>query len=211
MPDKQQQQPIKPDDVQPPAPTPPDPDFTPVATVPDEPAPPQPTKKLPHRTADGKLTRAGMEHHVKAGGSVMHGGQIITDVAELPHDADLAKGDTEREKQVAQSLDEQIAALSRERAKLGQPKSTPLGKAGIGRVPTEEDLRDAVGEINRLQKRLDELLVKERAQQAAKPDPPKVEAKPVTAAADDPQAKAQQAEDSKREATQQQAGKGGKK
>lgn len=89
----------------------------PVGDDPSAGAPVTPTA-LP-RPKDGKLTRAHMEEAIRAGGSVLHDGEIIAKVEDLPDEADLAAGDAEREAAVAAALDEQIARLAAQRARLG--------------------------------------------------------------------------------------------
>ncbi len=70
----------------------------------------------------GRHRRAEMEAIIKAGGSINTRGQIITKIAELPTDAELARGDSAREVEVAGSLQEQMAELQRQMALLGQAK-----------------------------------------------------------------------------------------
>lgn len=42
-----------------------------------------------------KLTRADMEDIIKGGGSVLHDGELITDLKSLPDEVDLAETDAE--------------------------------------------------------------------------------------------------------------------
>jgi hypothetical protein len=70
------------------------------------------------RDEKGALTRAGMEHAIRTGGAVMHDGDVIESVDDLPSEAELARGDERRTEQVRQSLDAQMAALAAQRAAL---------------------------------------------------------------------------------------------
>jgi hypothetical protein len=83
---------------------------------------PQDDKELgtlkPARDERGQLTRDAMVATINAGGSVIHGGELITNVDDLPTEAELAKGDAEREKQVAAALDDQIAKLQQQKSSL---------------------------------------------------------------------------------------------
>lgn len=72
-----------------------------------------------------KLTREEMEAILHEGGSVLHGGKIIARIEDLPSAADLAVGDADAEAAATRSIDEQIARLSAERAKLGESKLAP--------------------------------------------------------------------------------------
>lgn len=65
-----------------------------------------------------KLSRRDMEDVIKAGGSVMYRGQILTQLGHLPPAGDLVAGDAEAEKRVAAELDTQIEALQKQRDKL---------------------------------------------------------------------------------------------
>jgi hypothetical protein len=76
----------------------------------------------------GTLTRAQMEQAIQAGGSVLWRGQILTHVAQLPSEADLAAGDPALEAAASAALDAQILALTREKAQLDlarQPQIPP--------------------------------------------------------------------------------------
>lgn len=68
----------------------------------------------------GTLTREQMARVIEDGGSVLHGGRLITRLEHLPTEADLAKGNPEREAAAAAALDAQIAALMIQRDQLGQ-------------------------------------------------------------------------------------------
>lgn len=73
------------------------------------------------------LTRSQMEQVIANGGSVLHGGKIITRVMDLPTDADLAVGDPNRETQIANDLQQQIDHLQAqmERLQAGKQKAAP--------------------------------------------------------------------------------------
>jgi hypothetical protein len=81
------------------------------------------------RDPDGRLTREGMEHAVRTGGSVLLAGEVHTDLSALPSAADLARDDERRASQERDNLLKQRAALDAELAKLAVP-----GKQG-GEVP----------------------------------------------------------------------------
>lgn len=68
------------------------------------------------------LTRNQMEEVIRSGGSVLHGGRLITRVEHLPTDADLAAGNPEQEALAAAALEAQIAALQAQRDRLAQAK-----------------------------------------------------------------------------------------
>lgn len=74
------------------------------------------------RDERGNLTHAGMEAVIAAGGSVLHNGKVVTDLGNLPSEVDMARGDAEREKQLAAALDDQIARLQQQKAMLKQPE-----------------------------------------------------------------------------------------
>lgn len=71
----------------------------------------------------GILTRNEMERVIAHGGSVLHGGRLITRVEDLPTDADLATGDPNRETQIANSLQQQIDRLQAQLERLQAPKN----------------------------------------------------------------------------------------
>lgn len=84
------------------------------------------------------MTRAEMEAVIARGGSVSYKGLIITRVANLPTEADLAEGDSTRSAAVVQSLDQQIAGLLAQRAQLtGSPPAAPVEDP-----PVEDPLAD---------------------------------------------------------------------
>jgi len=65
-----------------------------------------------------KLSYQEFSDVLKKGGSVLYEGQVISNVSQLPSRADMTKGDKAREESTRQYYDDQIAQLSRERAKL---------------------------------------------------------------------------------------------
>ena len=85
------------------------------------------------------MTRKEMEAVIKGGGSVLHGGKVITSIADLPQQEDLAQTDTEKA-DVAQELRGQIDALSERLAKVeGGPSDAELianANAEIERLET---------------------------------------------------------------------------
>lgn len=106
------------------APKPPAPNAPPAAAAPEPAAPAQPH----HR--DGRLTRAGMEHVIRSGGSVLHEGRTLTRVEELPSEAALAAGDEDATRTALDNLQRRREALEREEALLhakGRPSPPPKG------------------------------------------------------------------------------------
>lgn len=75
-----------------------------------------------HRDSQGRLTREAMERALKGGGSVLHGGEPVTDLEALPSAAELARGDEVKAQQVRQALLSQRAGIDAELAKLEQPR-----------------------------------------------------------------------------------------
>lgn len=97
----------------------------------------------------GHISRAQMEAHINRGGGVIYGDKVITKVAELPSEADIAvkSGNVAIQAQTSDSLDAEIARLTAERDKLnaappaaskepeepaddGKDKEPPKGKDG---------------------------------------------------------------------------------
>lgn len=60
---------------------------------------------------NGVLTRAGMEQVLAGGGGVSYGNTIITSLANLPTEAQLAQGDKVKMARAAENIAEQIKAL----------------------------------------------------------------------------------------------------
>lgn len=74
------------------------------------------------------LTRGQMEQAIREGGSVLYGGQVITRIDHLPSEAELAKGDADKEAAAASDLQALIDALQAQLASLqtkqdAQPES----------------------------------------------------------------------------------------
>jgi hypothetical protein len=72
----------------------------------------------PAQYQGGKLTRQGMESVIASGGSVMHGGKVITRIEHLPDEADLAQGDEQATQQALDGLAAQRAQLDAQEQKL---------------------------------------------------------------------------------------------
>ena len=67
------------------------------------------------------LTRSEMEQVLLNGGSVLHGGVLISRVEQLPGAIDLAKGDPEAETAAANAIQQQIAELQAQVDRLTAP------------------------------------------------------------------------------------------
>jgi hypothetical protein len=94
------------------------------------------------RTPDGRLTRAGMEQVVRAGGGVLHNGAVIDKFDELPTEEEIVAGDAQREYALANDIDAQMAALQARRDKLsvGKGKGKHAGDApAMPRGPMHSD------------------------------------------------------------------------
>lgn len=88
-----------------------------------------------HRDKQKRLTRAGMESVLADGGSVLHNGQIITQVTSLPCEAELAD-DPHAQEQAQRRLDEQQAEIDRQRAILTRkPDPAPAPSARPAPAP----------------------------------------------------------------------------
>ena len=81
---------------------------------------PQKLEPLFKSTKKSSYTRAQMEEIIKSGMSVNYRGSIISSLADLPSEADLALGNPEMEIVTLESLDQQIARLQAERAKIAK-------------------------------------------------------------------------------------------
>jgi hypothetical protein len=73
--------------------------------------------------AAGRMTREGMEHTIRSGGSVLlrdarGDSRVIARLDDLPGEEELAAGDEKRLAAHAASLDAQMAALAAERARV---------------------------------------------------------------------------------------------
>jgi hypothetical protein len=71
---------------------------------------------------EGKLTRAGMEHAIRTGGSVTINGAVINTLDRLPTEVDLARGDDVAEAAALENINRQRAALDAQEASLKAPK-----------------------------------------------------------------------------------------
>lgn len=77
------------------------------------------------------LSRAQMEDVIRNGGSVLHGGRIITRAEHLPTEADLAAGNPEQERVAAAALEAQIAALQAQYDRLTQARAPQTGGGSV--------------------------------------------------------------------------------
>lgn len=66
----------------------------------------------------GKITRQGMEHVIRGGGSVLHNGRIIAQAQDLPSEVDLAGTDAAALDNAEADLDRREQSLATERARL---------------------------------------------------------------------------------------------
>lgn len=94
----------------------------------------------------GTLTHAQMEQAIQAGGSVLWRGQILTHVAQLPSEAELAAGDPALEAAASSALDAQILALTREKARLDLASQPAIAPTTIVPTATDPDLVAHVGQ-----------------------------------------------------------------
>jgi hypothetical protein len=69
------------------------------------------------------LSRSDMEKTIKEGGSVIHKGEHITRVEDLPTDTDLAIGDESAEDTQMRRLEEQQKALEQEKTRLAKARA----------------------------------------------------------------------------------------
>lgn len=76
------------------------------------------------RDEHGNITRAGMEHALRSGGSVLYGGEVHTSLDTLPDEIELAEHDEKAKAAIAASIDQQIAALTAQRARATAPAAT---------------------------------------------------------------------------------------
>jgi hypothetical protein len=101
------------------------------------------------RDADGHLTRAGMEHALRSGGSVMIGGEVITDAERLPSEEEWKAHQEARAQAAADAIDSQIASLQAQKqaraggaggAQAWSPAPAPSGGKGTdASAATPED------------------------------------------------------------------------
>lgn len=72
---------------------------------------------------DGNITREGMEHVIRGGGSVIRDGRVYNNVAQLPSAAEMAKasGDKDEVARVRRDMQAQVDDLNRQLADLKKP------------------------------------------------------------------------------------------
>lgn len=110
-----------------------------------------------HRDANGRLTRAGMEHAIKSGGGVLHNGEVITSLSQLPDEVTLARGDAARLEAHLEDLDRQQAALALQRQRAERalhgagaaPALAPEPEAAPPVPETPEAVRARLEELDR--------------------------------------------------------------
>jgi hypothetical protein len=73
--------------------------------------------------SQGRHNRAEMEAILRSGQGIVYKGQVITKMADLPTDADLAKGDPDKEAEVISSLQAEIDRLQVEKSRLTASES----------------------------------------------------------------------------------------
>jgi hypothetical protein len=122
---------------------------------------------MPERDREGRLTRAGMEEVIREGGSVLHNGEVHTDLQRLPSSVDLARGDAVRERQERDRLLGHRAALDAQLAQLGPgPGSQPDPSQSWSVLkPDAADAHETVQEIERLRRENDDLRRKAQEQE----------------------------------------------
>ena len=87
-----------------------------------------------------KLTRAQMEKVIAGGGSVMlDSGEIVSDLASLPTEAQLAKGDASREAAAREAILRQRALLDAQLASLGGAGEETPARKTTGTTGAESD------------------------------------------------------------------------
>lgn len=95
------------------------------------------------------LTRKEMEAAIAAGGTVLYNGQTLWQVAQLPSEADLAVGNPEAETAAANNLQQQIADLQAQIAKLTPAPTTkadPVDTSAAEDPRTEKNVKKAAAE-----------------------------------------------------------------
>lgn len=93
------------------------------------------------RTADGRLTRAGAEFHIRNGGSVMFvPGEVITDAEDIPDDAALEGLYQQREQELLQTHRQQVDHLRRH---MERTAPAPARSAAAPRAAAERPARSA--------------------------------------------------------------------
>lgn len=106
----------------------------------------------------GQLTRAEMERVIAEGGSVLHGGQHISQIKDLPTEADLAKGDPDKEQAAAGNLQAQIDALQAQLGALQTQNDQQTQELESLRVGELRDRAKAAGIANADELKKDELV-----------------------------------------------------
>jgi cell division septation protein DedD len=81
------------------------------------------------------LTRAQMVKVIEGGGSVLVGGEIITDATLLPPEHVLARGDAEREAAAEAELEAQIGSLAAQKAALRRRREEAQARASPPQEP----------------------------------------------------------------------------
>jgi hypothetical protein len=95
------------------------------------------------------LTRPEMEAIIGRGESVLHGGEVITNVAGLPSEAALAKGDPARENQAEKALKAQIAELEGQLSLLkSKPAESSAGLAAMILAGTVPEISERIGGLS---------------------------------------------------------------
>jgi hypothetical protein len=107
-------------------------DLPPHASDADNPPEADEFQAVVARSADGRLTRAGMENAIRTGGSVLHGGEVLTRVEDLPEDDQLAQSHQQQQQALAAQYDAQMAAIAAQKAQLGlmTAAASEAGKGG---------------------------------------------------------------------------------
>lgn len=88
-----------------------------------------------------KISREKMENIIRGGGSVMFEGNIITDVKQLPTEAELAKGDESREQAAIAQLQAQKRELERQLSLLQNKGEAPATDPAA--TPSGDEKKDA--------------------------------------------------------------------
>jgi hypothetical protein len=92
----------------------------------------------PHRDAQGRLTRAGMEHAIRSGGSVAYKGRILARVEDLPDAAELSGGDAGAIEAAHADLDARQRQLDGERARLAAARAAASPPPPADEPPTSK-------------------------------------------------------------------------
>lgn len=97
---------------------------------------------MEHRDQNGKITRAGAEEVIKAGGSVCFRGAIVTDVRQLPPESAFAAGSAQQTQEALENIQRRREELAREETALLQNMnrympSAPPPKSAITTAATQ--------------------------------------------------------------------------